>query len=157
MQELLKLKLRDFLAQNRPEILIGLQENNATGDYLDDKISQLNDLPEKLLDDGKPMYEITELCMAALTSDLGPSRLHLIAEILDDDFLPMADMLRLQGLLNYELINLLDACEPVFQELGVDQNNRILRFAIGGAIQEYGQTNWTAKKIMLWLSHPSKN
>jgi len=155
MQELLKLKLKDFLAQNRPDVLIGLQQAGATGAYLEDKVSQLENLPERLLEEGKPGYLITELCMAALTADLAPSRFHFLSEILDDDFLPMADNLRVNGLLNYELINLLEACEPVFEELGTDENNRLLRFALTGTIQEYAQRNW--QKQTLWLSHLSKN
>jgi len=157
MQELLKIKLREYIAQSRPDLLISLQRSGSTGAYLEDKVSQLADLPERLLDDGKPMYEITELCMAALTADLAPSRFHLISEIVDDDFLPMADHLRVHGLLNYELINLLDVCEPVFEELGVDEDNRMLRYALTGAIQEYAHTNWNAKKLTLWLSHQGKN
>lgn len=155
MQELLKLKLRDYLAANRPDVLIGLQQAGSTGAYLDDKVNQLDNLPERLLEEGKPGYLITELCMAALTADLGPSRMYFLTEILDEDFLPLADTLRVNGLLTYELINLLEVCEPVFAEMGTDENNRMLRFALTGTIQEYSQRNW--QKSTLWLSHPSKN
>lgn len=155
MQELLKLKLRDYLANNRPDVLTGLQQAGATGAYLEDKVKELDNLPERLFEEGKPGYLITELCMAVLTADLAPSRFHFISEILDEDFLPMADTLRVHGLLNYELINLLEVCEPVFNEMGTDESNRFLRYALTGTIQEYAQTNW--KKSSLWLSHPSKN
>lgn len=157
MQEILKLKLSDYLAQNRPDLLISLQQTGATGAYLEDKVNQLDNLPERLLDEGKPLYLITELCMAALTADFGPSRFHFLSEILDEDFLPMADTLRVNGLLHYELINLLDVCEPVFEEMGTDENNRMLRYALTGTIQEYAQKNWNNQKSWLWLSHPSKN
>lgn len=157
MEELLKLKLRSYLAQNRPDLLISLQQTGKTGVYLDDKIAQLDDLAERLLDEGKPPYIITELCMAALTADLGPSRFHVLSEILDDDFLPIADTLRVNGLLTYELINLLPVCEPVFEELGFDEDNRMLRYALTGTIREYARQNWTTQNIRLWLSHPSKN
>lgn len=157
MEELLKLKLRSYLAQNRPDLLISLQQTGSTGAYLDDKMAQLNGLPERLLDEGKPPYIITELCMAALTADLGPSRFHVLSAIVDEDFLPIADTLRVNGLLTYELLNLLHVCEPVFEELGTDEDNRMLRYALTGTIQDYAQQNWTTPNIRLWLSHPSKN
>ena len=157
MQELLKIKLRDYLAQNRPDLLLSLQQTGTTRAFLEDKVNQLDNLPERLFDEGKPPYLITELCMAALTADFGPSRFHLLSEILDEDFLPMADTLRVNGLLTYELINLMNVCEPVFQEMGVDEENRMLRYALTGTIQEYAQRNWNAQKSWLWLSHPSKN
>jgi hypothetical protein len=157
MQELLKLKLRDFLSQNRPDLLISLQQTGTTGDYLDDKVSLIDGLAERLLEEGKPPYLITELCMAALTADLAPSPFHLLEEILEEDFLPMADTLRVNGLLPYELINLLAVCAPVFEELGTDEDNRMLRFALTGTIQDYAEKNWNPQKLLLWLSHPAKN
>jgi hypothetical protein len=157
MQELLKIKLNTFLKQNRPDLLVALQQSGTTGSYLEDKIESISGLPERLLDEGRPPYIITELCMAALTADLGASRYQYLAELLDTDFLPMADNLRVNGLLTYELINLLEACEPVFEEMGFNEDNRMLRYALTGTIQEYAQRNWTSQNLRLWLSPSAKN
>ncbi|HVW95872.1 MAG TPA: hypothetical protein VHA56_07885 [Mucilaginibacter sp.] len=157
MQELLKLKLKDFLQQNRPDLLISLQQEGQTGIYLDDKTESLDGLPEKLLAEGRPPYVITELCMAALTADLGESRFQYLAELLDTDFLPMADSLRVNGLLTYELINLMEECNPVFEEMGFNAEDRMLRYAIAGTIQEYAERNWNSQNLALWLSLSGKN
>jgi hypothetical protein len=157
MQELLKIKLQDHLRQNRPDLLIALQQVGKTGIYLDDKIESLDGLPERLLDEGRPPYIITELCMAALTADLGASHFQYLAELLDTDFLPMADSLRINGLLTYELINLLDECKPVFEEMGFNEEDRMLRYALIGTIQEYAERNWNTPNLTLWLSPSGKN
>ena len=73
MQELLKIKLQDYLLQNRPDLLISLQHEGKTGIYLDDKIDSLGGLPERLLDEGRPPYIINELCIP----DCGPCRIPL--------------------------------------------------------------------------------
>src|SRR6185312_15016108 len=152
MQELLKLKLKDFLQQNRPDLLISLQQEGKTGIYLDDKIESLDGLPEKLLAEGRPPYIITELCMSVLTADLGESRFQYLAELLDTDFLPAADSLRVNGLLTYELMNLMEECRPVFEEMGFNADDRMLRYAITGTIQEYSERNWNSQNLELWLS-----
>jgi hypothetical protein len=71
--------------------------------------------------------------------------------------LPIADTLRVNGLLPYELINLMSVCAPVFDELGTDEDNRTLRHALTGTIQEYAQRNWNPQKLLLWLSHRAAN
>jgi len=157
MQELLKLKLKDFLQQNRPDLLISLQQDGKTGIYLDDKIDSLDGLPARLLDEGRPPYIITELCMVALTADLGESRFQYLAELVDTDFLPMADSLRINGLLTYELINLMEECNPVFEVMGFNEEDRMLRYAITGTIQEYADRNWNSQNLGLWLSPSGKN
>jgi len=157
MQELLKIKLKDFLRLNRPDLLISLQQEGKTGIYLDEKVESLNGLPERLLEEGRPPYIISELCMAALTADLTESRFQLLAEILDTDFLPMADDLRISGLLTYELINLLEECNPVFEEMGFNEEDRLLRYALIGTIQDYAERNWNTQNLELWLSLAGKN
>jgi hypothetical protein len=157
MQELLKIKLKDFLQLNRPDLLISLQQEGKTGIYLDEKVESLNGLPERLLEEGRPPYIISELCMAALTADLTESRFQLLAEILDTDFLPMADDLRISGLLTYELINLLEECNAVFEEMGFNEEDRLLRYALIGTIQDYAERNWNIQNLGLWLSQSGKN
>jgi hypothetical protein len=137
---------------NRPDLLISLHQEGKTGIYLEDKVESLNGLPERLLGEGRPPYLIAELCMAALTADLIESRFQLLSEILDTDFLPMADTLRISGLLTYELINLLEECHPVFEEMGFKQDDRLLRYALIGTIQEYAERNWNTQNLELWLS-----
>jgi hypothetical protein len=157
MVELLKIKLQDYLLQNRPDLLISLQHDSKTGIYLEDKIQSLDGLPERLLGEGRPPYIIMELCMAALTADLGASRFQYLAELLDTDFLPLADTLRINGLLTYELINLLNECAPIFDEMGFNEDDRMLRYALTGAIQEYAEKNWNTQNLTLWLSLLGKN
>lgn len=157
MQELLKIKLQEYLLHNRPDLLVSLQAEGSTGLYLEDKVAAIGDLPNRLLDEGRPPYIITELCMAALTADLGTSRFQLLAEILDNDFMPLADTLRINGLLNYELLNVMQECEPVFEEMGFDGEDKTLRYALIGTIQEYAEKNWDTKNLSLWLSLSGKN
>jgi len=157
MQELLKLKLKNFLQQNRPDILVMLQQDGSTGIYLDQKINSLLDMPEKLLVDGRPPYIMVELCIAALTADLENSHFEYLSELLDTEFPAVSDTFRINGLLTYELLNLLEECRPLFDQLGFNEEDSMLRYAITGTIQAYAERNWNSKNSGLWLSQSGKN
>ncbi len=140
MQTILIEKLRSYLVENNPDMLVGLQTSFSVSSYLEDKVSLVMPLVEQLISEGKPQYIIDELCLLELTKDLRPSRFNYIRQILEEEFLQTYTRFREIGVLTYEIINLIEACNPVFEAIGFTEENesdRGLRYGIMGTIQEY--------------------
>ena len=140
MQEMLKEKLWAYIVQNNPDLMLNLQQDFSVTGYLEQKVFNVQPLLKKLLAQDKPAYVIEELCMAELTKDLRPSRFNYILSVLEDEF--GQDFLRIKesGLLTYEIVNLISESETVFETLGftqVNEQDRILRYAIAGTIRQY--------------------
>ena len=143
MEQLLILKLHKYITENNPDLLLELQQHNAVTGYLESKVAGIMTLMEELFEQGQNAYEIEEQCLEELTADLRPSRYLYIRELLADEFEPEYVKLLDTGLIVFELLNLVQSCKSVFEELGFTSENeddRHLRYAITGAIKEYFET-----------------
>ena len=144
MHTILIEKFRSYLVHNSPDIMIRLQHEFLLTQYLEDKVLNVMPLSEQLIAENKPQYIIEELCMEELTRNIRPSRFMYIRGLLEEEFLQTYERFREMGVLTYETINLIDACNPVFEHLGFTEDNeddRQLRYAITGAIAEYLEKN----------------
>ncbi|MCK9639215.1 MAG: DUF1896 family protein [Prolixibacteraceae bacterium] len=140
MQEMLKEKLWTYIVQNNADLMLNLQQDFSVIGYLEEKVNGIQSLASQLLAENKPGYIIEELCMEELTKDLRPSRFNYILSVLEDEF--GQDFLRIKesGLLTYEIVNLISESETVFETLGftqVNEQDRMLRYAIAGTIRQY--------------------
>jgi len=140
MQEMLKEKLWTFIVHNNLDLMLNLQQDFSVTSYLEMKLFNVWPLVSQLLAENNPEYVIEELCMEELTKDLRPSKFNYIQGVLEDEF--TQDFLRIKesGLLTYEIINLINESETVFETLGfteVNEQDRMLRYAITGTIRQY--------------------
>jgi len=140
MQIILIEKLRGYIINNNPDVLLELQTDSLLTQYLEQKVYALQPLITALLAENKPAYIIEELCLNELTKDLRPSKFNYIRNQLEEEF--EEDYLRMQesGTLTYEIVNLIDVCKPVFEIVGFNEgkeDDRELRYAIIGSIKEY--------------------
>jgi len=140
MKEILINKLHGYLVENHLDLLISLEEDHRLTPYLNNKVTSVQELWEDLQADNRPSYVIEALCMEELTRDLRPSRFNYVKELLEEEF--EADYLRLKdsGILTYEVINLIGACEPIFEVFGFSEDNedtRELKYAVMGMAAEY--------------------
>lgn len=140
MQEVLIAKLHQYITDNNPDLLITLQQEGIVSSYLQEKVAAIDLLMNESLGSGTPAYIIEERCMDELTKELRPSKFNYLISILEEEF--EADYYRLKenGLLTYEVINLIEICTPVFEALSFtveNENNRHLRYVITGAVKEY--------------------
>jgi len=140
MQEMLKEKLWVYIAHNQPDLLLKLQQENDVTRYLEEKVSGIEPLLSRLLEEKRPGYLIEELCLEELITGFEPSKFSYIRGILEEEFEP--DYLRMKqtGLLAYEIVNLMNESETAFETLGFNadkEQDRKLRYAITGTIQEY--------------------
>lgn len=144
MQELLIQKIHQYIIANNPDLLIELQVNSSVTSYLQTKVSGIVEMLEQLLLDKTPEYIIEETCMEVLTQDLRPSRYNYIKEILEEDFTKQYEQFREDGILTTEIINLIQLCGSVFEDLNFsleNEDNQFTRYAITGQINEYLEGN----------------
>ena len=140
MQEVLTEKLHQYIKGNSPDLLITLQQERSISHYLEEKVAAIDPLLNELLAANTPAYLIEERCMDELTKELRPSKFNYLTSILEEEF--EADYYRLKenGILTYEIINLIEVCKPVFETFGFSEENESdmhLHYAITGAIMEY--------------------
>ncbi len=140
MQKILIVKLHQYILQNNLDLLITLQEEGNVESYLKEKMLSIDTLLNQLMNEDAPDYLIEESCMDALTRDLRPSKYNYLTSVLEEEFESEYSQFKENGTLPYEIINLIASCNPVFETIGFTEdkeNDRYLRYAITGAIQEY--------------------
>ena len=139
MQQTLMNKLHEYIRENNPDLLFQLEEDKKVTEYLSDKISTVSALI-KQTESGKPVYIIEDACMDVLTQDLRPSKFNYISNLLQEEFESAHNQLQESGTLKFEVMNLINQCQPVFDDLNFseeNEENRFLRYAITGVIKEY--------------------
>ena len=139
MQQTLMNKLHEYIRENNPDLLCQLEEDKKVTEYLSDKISTVSALI-KQTESGKPVYIIEDACMNVLTQDLRPSKFNYISNLLQEEFESAYNQLQESGTLKFEVMNLINKCQPVFDDLNFsdeNEDNQFLRYAILGSISEY--------------------
>ena len=140
MQELLTNKLHHYISENHADLFIQLEEAHQTISFLRDKVLELDSLISKLKSENKPEYIIEEICMEELTKDLRSGKYDYIKNILEEEFEFVFNVLQNAGILQYEIINIINYSETTFETFDFNEgieNNRVLRYAVIGMISEY--------------------
>lgn len=133
-------KLHAYLVQNHLDLLISLQEDHRLEPYLKSKVASVKELCDTLIAEKRPLYVIEALCLEELTRDLRPSRFNYMKNLLEEEYEAEYLRMRESGILTYEVINLIGACEPIFEVFGFsddNEDNKELRYAVTGMIAEY--------------------
>jgi hypothetical protein len=150
MQGTLITKLYQYMQQNNPELILQLEETGSLTKYLSDNVSSIENDIADFEQQAFPGFEIEELCMNKLTAHLKPSRYNYILHLLEDDFGTAYNDFFAAGILQTEVINLVNFCKAVFDDLSFSEeheDNRFIRYAITGMIREYLESN-SEKKTM---------
>ena len=139
MQQTLMNKLHEYIRENNPDLLCQLEEDKKVTEYLCNKISTVSVLI-KQMDTGEPAYIIEDACMDVMTQDLRPSKFNYISNLLQEEFESTYNQILESGTLKFEVINLINQCQSVFEDLNFsdeNEDNQFLRYAILGTISEY--------------------
>jgi hypothetical protein len=92
------------------------------------------------MDISQPAYIIEDACMDVMTQDLRPSKFNYISNLLQEEFESTYIQILECGTLKFEVINLINQCQSVFEDLNFsdeNEDNQFLRYAILGSISEY--------------------
>ncbi len=139
MKDILNSRLHQYIKENNPDLLLQLEEQGKVSEYLSNKISSVETLFQQL-EKEHPAYIIEETCMNTLTEDLRPSKFNYICNILEEEFEATYHRLREAGALKFEAINLIEHCQPVFDELifiKENEDDRQLKYLIIAKISDY--------------------
>ena len=140
MQDLLTNKLHQYISENNPDLLLELEEKGESTQYLSNKINQINYLLEELQQANTPEYIIEEVCMNELTKDLRPSKYNYVKNILEEEFEFAYYNLQKSGTLVYEVVNIINQSQEIFQAFDFNEeneDNRQLKYAVTGVIDKY--------------------
>jgi hypothetical protein len=147
MQEILIQKFHHHLKENHPELVIQLQEEARLPAYLKDAILSVEDLINDLLKRNVDRREVEDVCLETLIQSLPPSRFNYLQSVLQNEFEEQYESFRRVGISIPELLNLITYCDPVFEGLGFSEEDRHLRYAIIGTVDDYFQTVLEAKEL----------
>ena len=139
MQQTLMNKLHKYIKENNPDLLFQLEEDRKVTEYLADKINTVSALI-KQMDTGEPAYIIEDACMDVFTQDLRPSKFNYISNLLQEEFESTYNQIQESGTLKFEVINLINQYQSVFDDLNFseeNEDNQFLRYAIIGTISGY--------------------
>ena len=140
MVEKLKEKLWAFIVHNNPDLMLNLQEEYSVTKYLDEKVNGILPKIDALLKEEKPQYIIEELCLNEITADLKPSKFLYIRSVIEEEFPDDFKRLSEDGVLTYEVVNLIEACRETFEAFEFSEENegdRHLRYAIIAQVHDY--------------------
>lgn len=129
-----------ILIKSYPDLLFEVQENGQLQAFIQGKLEAIQPIVQSLRDAGQPRHIIEELVLDHLMSTVGPSRYDYIVEVLEADFTELYSDMHGSGVFTYEAIGILLKVTHVFDELAFSDANkedRLLRYAIIGAIQEF--------------------
>ena len=158
MQDIVMEKLHDYIRVNNPDLLLQLEEDGKTTEYLSDKVNGVDTLL-KQPNNRQPDYIVFDACMDVLTEDLKPSKYNYIYNILEEEFEDTFLKFRESGILQFEAINIIQNCESVFNDLNFseeNEDNHFIRYAITGMINEYLQSNRVNENVSNELQQSTK-
>ena len=121
MQESIQRKLQGYINTNCPGMIDLLSEDLKN--YLEEKTEGVKNELEELIAKGTPAYIIEEQVMNLLVNDLATEPIDYIKDILQEDFLSNYNQFLEDGILQYELRNILSLCQPLFEAFQDEENN----------------------------------
>lgn len=144
MKEILIGKLLEYIRDNNPDILFALEAEDKLRVWLYDKVNAAEPLMQQLKNSKQPDYIIVETCLQEMTKELRPSRYNYILHLLEEEFETNYKELLQSGLLQHEVINMIDYCNSTFDDLVFaeeNEDNQFIRYAIIGTVSEYLESN----------------
>lgn len=141
MEELLRNKLRTYIAVNNPDLIVQQQYNRFSFTlYVIDQVQAVMPKVMDWLESGVPQYEIEELALKEMTATLRPSKYQYIKQVLEEDFPLEEENFTEAGVLTFEIINMIELCQNSFEAFDFSeetQHERKLRYAIIADIASY--------------------
>jgi hypothetical protein len=140
MKELLKRRMREYIKENNPDLLVVLIEESKAEEYVGNAVNAIDPLLSQLMENKEPLYIIEEICLDELTKSLRPSKYNYIKTIANEKFPKQFYAMEGAGILKTELINIVTICLPLFEAFNFSEENEddeYLRYTITTAMKGY--------------------
>jgi hypothetical protein len=158
MQEILAKKLHAYIIENNPELLLSLQQENRLTDYLKQNLASVDTLLNQLIRENKPLYLIEEMCLEEMTQALRPSKYQYIRQVIEEVCHETTvgepgrkyRCFTQYKILNYEIINLIAVCQPLFDAFQFSTNNEDdphLKYTIRKTVEEFVRPGFVARNL----------
>lgn len=159
MRERLMQLLLQYVKENNPDLLYQMENETVLMEWLAKRVGSVAGLWEQMKRKRQPDVTIEEVCMDAITKDLRPSRFQYVYHILEEEFAVEHSRLKNNGVLRFEIINLISYCQSTFDDLRFseeNEDNRFTRYAITGMIRDYLQENSVNEAVRNVLQQPAE-
>ena len=135
MTQTLQHLLLNYIRENNPALLTQLRKDDALHAWVCDKIQEV----EMVLNQSKPGPVNEHQFFDILIMDLQPSRFRYVRDLFETEFSDEYERMMEAGTLNYELVNMVSACHPLFEEFPLieDMDNPQMDHAVANLINDY--------------------
>ena len=133
METALKERLWDYIIIHNPELMYHLQEQYLVGSYLQRKVNEVLPQAQEMRANGVDVCTILEACIEELTQELKPSKFQFVRRVIQEEFPAEYQLLSSTYMLDYEVLNIVDASWDIFQQFGPyceRENSKIQRYAV---------------------------
>ena len=140
VREQVRERVQHYLRDHHPDLLLSLLEENRLEAWVEESVAEAGELVDARPAGGYSPFEAEEGCFDAVVRAIGPSRYRYLHALLEEAFPTVFDRLQEKGVLTTELINMIAACDPVFDEMEFCEErceDVYLRYAVRGAVHEY--------------------
>ncbi|HWB27702.1 MAG TPA: DUF1896 family protein [Chitinophagaceae bacterium] len=135
MQELLHIKLRNYLAVHYPGMLLSLAEEGKEEAFIREQVESISGEMDAMLAGGAPAYEVEVACMDILIASLPPSKYDYVLDILEEDFPEKLSAFESSGITLYEICNIIAACGELLE--GFDEEDEAIHEAVLTVVANY--------------------
>lgn len=140
MKNQLKEQLRQYIAENYPEMVHQFNPDVPFTTYLSDQIKLIEPLMDELMAQGHTSDEIQNLCFKELIKDFYPSKYRYLLEIIEAEFPSEYDTFSNLGILKFTVMNIMTQCEAAFEAFDFSEetlDDRFMRYQMIAEIQIY--------------------
>ncbi|WP_157370205.1 hypothetical protein [Aquiflexum balticum] len=109
---------RKYIAENNPDLIVRMEGNESMKRYISDKVSTSMVLAKTLKEQGSTDTEILDTCLESMVSDLKPSKFRFVKDLMEKNFKKKYDQLTETGVLTYEIINIIENHDHLFEKHG---------------------------------------
>lgn len=109
---------RNYIAENNPDLIVRIEGNESMKRYISDKVSTAMVLAKRLKEQGSSEDEILDTCLESMVTDLKPSKFRFVKDLIERKFKKKDDQLTEAGVLTYEIINIIENHDHLFEKHG---------------------------------------
>ncbi len=150
MNEFVIRRIYEYLSESEIDLLLEREDHNDLIAYVSKTFAYLKNASDSS-QESYAAYELGEGYVEALLQGLKPLKFNYISNLLETEFEKYYYNFQQLGILQFEIINMISHCQPVFNAFGFSEENEDSREILNtviGTINEYLEEK--SKSEMKW-------